>query len=326
LREGTNPALGVASVIGREFELEVLRRVLAQSDEDLEVALEEAATTAIIEEHSVVGTSITYRFSHAFFRQTLYEEIVAPRRIRLHQQVARALEEVYARRLDEHASALAEHYAFSSDTQDLAKAVYYGELAAQRATDAFAYAEAARQLERALVVQELVDPDDSAKICDLLLALGRALLPVGETERVITHELRVRLRSRSGSATDAAPFERATSPWMVSLRKAQRPEPRHPSTCGGPSWRVATPIPRVSNASTRTWRWRSRMQPGHRFGKRWNCVLTPSCWPGDLTIPKRCSEPPSGSWSRPDHNGGMSGFDWRRNSRVGRATGSPVGH
>jgi hypothetical protein len=34
--------------------------------------------TAIIEEHFVVGTTITYRFSHAFFRQTLYEEIVAP--------------------------------------------------------------------------------------------------------------------------------------------------------------------------------------------------------------------------------------------------------
>jgi hypothetical protein len=28
-----------------------------------------------------------YRFGHAFFRQTLYDEIVAPRRIRLHQPV-----------------------------------------------------------------------------------------------------------------------------------------------------------------------------------------------------------------------------------------------
>jgi predicted ATPase len=175
LTEGTNRVLSVASVIGREFELEVLRRVLAQPEEELEAALEEATATGMVEEHSVVGTTVTYRFSHAFFRQTLYEEIVAPRRIRLHQQVARALEEVYARRLREHAGALAEHYAFSSDALDLAKAVHYGELAAQSATDAFAYAEAARHLERALVIQDLVNPDDAAKCCDLLLAHGRAL-------------------------------------------------------------------------------------------------------------------------------------------------------
>jgi hypothetical protein len=30
----------------------------------------------------VVGTTITYRFSHAFFQQRLYDEILAPRRIR----------------------------------------------------------------------------------------------------------------------------------------------------------------------------------------------------------------------------------------------------
>ena len=163
LSESTNRVLSVASVIGREFQLDVLRQVLAGPEGELEAALEEASAAAIIEERSVVGTTITYRFSHAFFRQTLYDEIVAPRRIRLHQQVARALEEVHRRRLDEHAAELAEHYAFSSDALDLAKAVHYGELAARRATDVFAYGEAARQLERALVVLELADPEDDVK-------------------------------------------------------------------------------------------------------------------------------------------------------------------
>ena len=115
LSESTNRVLSVASVIGREFQLDVLRQVLASPEEELEAALEEASAAGIIEERSVVGTPITYRFSHAFFRQTLYDEIVAPRRIRLHQQVARALEEVHARRLDEHAAELAEHFSFSSD-------------------------------------------------------------------------------------------------------------------------------------------------------------------------------------------------------------------
>jgi DNA-binding CsgD family transcriptional regulator len=174
-------------VIGREFQLAVLRRAHPRPEDELESALEEALVAAVIEERSAVGATITYRFCHAFFQQTLYDEIVAPRRIRLHQHIARVLEEVHARRLDEHAAELAEHYAFSSDMDDLTKAVRYGELAATRATNVFAFGEAARQLERALVVQDLVDPDDHARRCDLLLELGEVLLPAGETERVIAH-------------------------------------------------------------------------------------------------------------------------------------------
>jgi predicted ATPase len=185
LSDGTNRVLTVASVLGREFQFDVLSQVLAGPEEELEAALEEASAAAIIEERSVVGTTVTYRFSHAFFRQTLYDEIVAPRRIRLHQQVARALEEVHARRLEEHAAQLAEHYAFSSDKSDLSKAVAYATLAAKRATEVCAYGEAARQLERALAVQDLVDPDDREKHCDLLLALGDALFPAGENDRAI---------------------------------------------------------------------------------------------------------------------------------------------
>jgi predicted ATPase len=119
----------VVSVVGREFPLDILRQVLVIPDEELEAALEEALSAAIIEERSVVGTSITYRFSYAFSRLTLYDEIVAPRRIWFHQQVAHALEEVHALRLEGHAAELAEHYAFSSDPLDLAKAIHDGELA-----------------------------------------------------------------------------------------------------------------------------------------------------------------------------------------------------
>jgi DNA-binding CsgD family transcriptional regulator len=186
LSSTTNQVLRVASVIGREFQLEVLLRVHPRTEDELESALEEAVVAALVEERSVVGATVTYRFSHAFFQQTLSDEILAPRRIRLHQQIARALEELHARRLEEHAAELAEHYAFSSDTSDLTKAVSYGELAAARAIAVFAYGEAARQLERALAVQELLDADDHEKRCDLLLALGEALFPAGETERVIT--------------------------------------------------------------------------------------------------------------------------------------------
>jgi serine/threonine protein kinase len=179
-----NRVLSMAAVIGREFRLDVLQRVAGVSEDELYDALGEAKGVGVVEERSAVGTGVTYRFAHAFFRQTLYEETIAPRRIRLHQEVARALEAVYGRRLEEHASELAEHFSYSSGGDDLAKAVQYGEMAAKRALGVFAYGEAAGHLERCLQVQEVLDPDDRTKRCDLLLALGEALMPGGEPQRV----------------------------------------------------------------------------------------------------------------------------------------------
>ena len=183
LSERANQMLAVAAVMGREFRLDVLQRVAGLEEEPLYEALAEAKAVAVVEERAAIGAAVSYRFTHAFFRQTLYEETIAPRRIRLHQQVARALEAVYGRRLEEHAAELAEHYAYSSDPADLAKAVEYGELAAARAMSVFAYGEAARHLEQALKVQEVLNPDDKAKRCDLLLALGEALVSGGDTTR-----------------------------------------------------------------------------------------------------------------------------------------------
>ena len=184
LGEKTNQALAIAAVMGRDFRLDVLQLVVGFPEEDLYSALAEAVERAIIEERSGVGAAVAYRFAHAFFRTTLYEETIAPRRIRLHQQVARALETVYGRRLEEHAAELAEHYSYSSSPDDLRKAVEYGELAAQRASLVFDYGEAERHLQQALKVQEVLDPDDKLRRCDLLHTLGEAMLPQEEPRRV----------------------------------------------------------------------------------------------------------------------------------------------
>jgi tetratricopeptide (TPR) repeat protein len=183
-----NQLLSIASVIGREFNLEVLRKVSGLSDDELFSVCEEVKKAAVVEERTGVGAAVTYRFAHAFFRQTLYEETIAPRRIRLHQQVARALEEIYAGRLEEHAAELAEHFSHSSDNADLEKAVSYGEMAAKRAIDVYAYGEAVRLLEQALKVQEILDPEDKAKRCDLLLELCDTLLLAGEVVRIVEVE------------------------------------------------------------------------------------------------------------------------------------------
>jgi tetratricopeptide (TPR) repeat protein len=179
-----NQLLSVASVIGREFALETLKAVAGINEDVFVNALKDAVRLSILEERSQMGL-VRYRFTHAFFRQTLYEEMIAPQRLKLHQQVARSLETLYAKRLEGHATELAEHFSHSTDPANLAKAVSYGEMAAKRATDVYAYGEAVRLLEQALKVQEVLDPEDKAKRCDLLLALGDALNLAGEHQRII---------------------------------------------------------------------------------------------------------------------------------------------
>jgi tetratricopeptide (TPR) repeat protein len=183
LRPECNKLLSVASVIGREFALETLKAVAGINEDVFVNALKEAVRLSVLEERSQRGL-VRYRFTHAFFRQTLYEEMIAPQRLKLHQQIARSLEALYARRLEEHATELAEHFSHSTDPADLKKAVEYGEMAAKRATDVYAYGEAVRLLAQALEVQEVLDFEDKAKRCDLLLALGDALLLAGEHQHV----------------------------------------------------------------------------------------------------------------------------------------------
>jgi hypothetical protein len=200
-----NRLLAVASVIGREFSLDTLRGVVNVGEDEFVNTLQEAVRLSVLEERSQLG-SIRYRFTHAFFRQTMYEELIAPQRLKLHQQVARSLETQYAKRLEEHAAELAEHFAQSTDAADLAKAVSYGEMAAQRAVSVYAYGEAVRLLEQALKVQRVLDPDDKNRVCDLLLSLSDYLTTAGEPQRAFGVELQeaFSLAETTGDRTRAA--------------------------------------------------------------------------------------------------------------------------
>jgi predicted ATPase len=140
-------------------------------------ALSEAQARAIIDEVPGSLNSLAFRFTHAFFRQALYDEIFAARRIRWHLQIAEALEVVHARHLNEHAAELAEHFAQSADPSNLARTVEYSRMGARWAMRQAAHGEAQRLLRQALQAQDVLDPDDRDSRCDLLLMLGEALLP-----------------------------------------------------------------------------------------------------------------------------------------------------
>src|SRR5439155_24006890 len=80
LAERTNQLLAIAAVMGREFRLDNLQKVAGVPEEEIDLCLQEAVERAILEERPGLGV-LTFRFTHALFRQTLYEEIFASRRL-----------------------------------------------------------------------------------------------------------------------------------------------------------------------------------------------------------------------------------------------------
>jgi class 3 adenylate cyclase len=216
LSEPCNRLLTIAAVIGQDFALQTLQAVSGSGEDEVVAALAEALRVAVLQDTSRPG-SVRYRFAHGFFRQTLYEELITPRRLRLHQQVARALEQQYAGRLDEHAAELAEHFAQSSDPSELGKAVAYGQRAAQRASSVYAHGEAVRLLEQALAVQAVLDPDDCEARCDLLLALAAVLPAAGEALRAAA-EVAEEAFQLAAQLADAARAFRACQCATTALR------------------------------------------------------------------------------------------------------------
>ena len=95
LSSACNDVLAVASVVGRDFTLPVLERVAELEPEAILDALEEAIRARLIHEEAVAER---YRFTHALVQETLYAELSAGQRLRLHAKVGQALEQVYRRR------------------------------------------------------------------------------------------------------------------------------------------------------------------------------------------------------------------------------------
>jgi DNA-binding CsgD family transcriptional regulator len=171
-----NALLQNAAVIGRRFSLRALARLPDDPGEDTRnAALEEAAAAAVIEVGPEPGA---YQFSHALIRETLYDEIPATRRSRLHLQVGAVLEALHGGDPGAVLSALAHHYCAALPGGDAAKAVEYARRAAEHADKLFAYEEAARYYRLALQATE--GAGDPRRRLQLLIALGSAQIKAGE--------------------------------------------------------------------------------------------------------------------------------------------------
>ena len=177
LSQRCNQILATASVIGREFSLDLLDQLIDELDEmSILEALEEGSEGRVVEQ--VSDAPGRYQFTHELIRETLAEELSTTHRVRLHSRIAQALEELYGAGAEAHAAEVAYHLVEAQIVVSTEKLVWYCRVAGEQALEAYAYEEAVEYFQRALASREGTSVD--AEMAGILFGLGRAQATVLE--------------------------------------------------------------------------------------------------------------------------------------------------
>jgi tetratricopeptide (TPR) repeat protein len=184
ISERCNHVLGIASVLGREFTLDVLGELSERPVDELLDILDEAVDARLVSE--TPGVLGGMRFSHSLIRDAMYEELSASRRVRLHRRAGELLERIRKGNPEHHAE-IAHHFFAAAPTGETVKAVQYAKAAAEHALRRLAFEESARLFEMALQAMQLGEGADDETKFDLLLALGHALTRAGDAESARTN-------------------------------------------------------------------------------------------------------------------------------------------
>src|SRR4029450_1157213 len=170
-----------AAVIGTEVPLPPLRAIAGVPEEGLHRSLAHVQATEFLYETRLFP-ECEYTFKHALTYEVAYGSLLQERRRAPHARTVAASDRLYTDRLTEQVERLA-HHALQGEVWD--KAVTYCQQAGARAHDRAAFREAVVAFEQALQALTHLPEDDDIRVLaiDLRLALGGALLPLGEYGR-----------------------------------------------------------------------------------------------------------------------------------------------
>ncbi|HMD81198.1 MAG TPA: hypothetical protein VKE92_07810, partial [Anaerolineales bacterium] len=178
LPETSKHVLQNASVIGRLFDLRVLKRLTNLNgglDAHIQYLKDVSLIEAILEE---------YAFRHVLIQEAAYDSILIKNRVELHRQIGETLEELHADRIEEFAPLLAYHFFTAQDSRSL----QYDILAGEKAARLYANVEAATHFSRALevAIRTRIDPEQIAR---LFTQLGAVFELSGRFEQaLVTYE------------------------------------------------------------------------------------------------------------------------------------------
>lgn len=180
LGSGTVRLLALASVIGRDFDIEHLCRIVDEDEGEVLDLLEGASASSLVRE--VPESPGRFSFSHALVQHTLYQDLGTTRRARTHRRVAEALEELCGNHPESRIDELAYHWSRATQPVDAGKAISYAQQAAKVAIDALAPSDAVRYYSQALLLLQDAGAPDPVLELELLLGLGTAQRQSGNPE------------------------------------------------------------------------------------------------------------------------------------------------
>jgi class 3 adenylate cyclase/tetratricopeptide (TPR) repeat protein len=175
--------LQCAAVIGKDASWTLLQAIAEVPEDDLHRGLAHLQAAEFLYETSLFPDLI-YTFKHVLTQEVAYGSLLQERRRTLHGRIVEALEGLYPDRQAEQVERLA-HHAFRGEVWE--KALAYCRQAGEKALTRSAHREAVGYFEQALSALRHL-PEQGHMIeqaIDLRLALRNALLPFGDSERIL---------------------------------------------------------------------------------------------------------------------------------------------
>jgi tetratricopeptide (TPR) repeat protein len=174
LSAGARHALGVAAVIGRDFEYRLFARACGTPADDAVGGLEELVRRRVL--HAVGDR---FAFTHDRLREVAYADLIAPRRRLLHRRVAEAMEALVGTQAADHHASIGAHYA---DAEVWEPAARHFRDAARVAHERLAFRDGVVLCERALAALRRLDRTQDTIVLeiDTRLRLFRCLTPLGD--------------------------------------------------------------------------------------------------------------------------------------------------
>jgi len=174
LAETPKHVLQNAAVIGRLFDLRILRRLTGLNgglDPQIQYLQDVSLIEAVLEE---------YAFRHVLIQEATYESILIKKRAELHRQIGEILEELHRNRVEEFAPLIAHHFYSAADDRSLK----YDLIAGEKSARLNANAEAATHFHRALEVAKRIK-GDANQIKQIFNQLGQVLELSGRYEQAL---------------------------------------------------------------------------------------------------------------------------------------------
>ena len=129
LPEGAKELLQTGSVIEREFSYKLIKQVTGLPERELLSQLSLLKDLELLYERGIYPQS-TYIFKHALTQEVVYDSILTKRKKSYHEEIARAIEELYRDTIEHYYGMLAEHFI---DSENYEKGAAYSKLTSKRA-------------------------------------------------------------------------------------------------------------------------------------------------------------------------------------------------